>query len=591
MWRAVRARGELTEIRTRELAFTVEEAYELMAREGIELSGESVELLVERTEGWPAGLYLAALWLRDLTDPDDGVRAFAGSARHVADYLTDEVLSALDFWTRDFLVRTAALGRFTPELCDAALGREDSAAVLAELARSNMFLVALDAREQWYRYHHLFGEVLALELGREDASALRRRAATWCREQGLVEDALEHAAAAQDAETVAELLAEHDRELVWGGQVGLFLRWVRWLPLELLREHPSLAAGGAVAASLLARPELEVQRLLAVAERARRERPQRWSPYAEAIVQVTYANGIQHADVGAAVGHARRAVAASRAGADVLTVGVLASLAHALFFAGDLDEARLVALEAVERPDAPDVPDGLVGSLGVLALVDAEQARAESAEAWGRQAIGFARTRFQADSWIASLAHLGLALASIATGHLDEAEREALRGERLRHSTQPTVGHAHALLVLAQVRVARSRLASAARDLNRAHRAIAGFPDPGRLPAIAASIERDLTIAKANAGNGHLVEEPSPAELAVLRGLATGLSQRESRRAALHLDEHRQDPRPGAVPQAGRDIASGCGRARASARTARSPRITWVILGPRGPNGGHRASW
>ncbi len=87
------------------------------------------------------------------------------------------------------------LDRFTPELCDAVLGREDSAAVLAEFARSNMFLVALDAREQWYRYHHLFGELLQLELGREDAAALRRRAAAWCRAQGLVEDAIEYAAA------------------------------------------------------------------------------------------------------------------------------------------------------------------------------------------------------------------------------------------------------------------------------------------------------------------------------------------------------------------------------------------------------------
>ena len=522
----LRARGRLTEIRARELAFTVEEARELLVCEGIELSGESVELLVARTEGWPAGLYLAALWLRDLEDPDEGVRAFVGSARHVADYLTDEVLSALDFWTRDFLVRTAALGRFTPELCDAALGRQDSAAVLTKLARSNMFLVAPDAHEQWYRYHHLFGEVLALELGREDASALRRRAATWCREQGLVEDALEHAAIAQDAEMVAELLVEHDRELVWGGQVGLFLGWVRWLPSELLREHPSLAAGGAVAASLLARPELEVQRLLTVAERARREQPQLWSPYAEAIVEVTRAAVIAHGDVGAAVGHARRAVAAARAGADALTVGVLASLAQALFFAGDLDQARRVALEAAERPDAPDVPDGFVANLGVLALVDAEQGRTESAEAWARQAIGFARTRFQADSWTASLAHLGLALACAASGRLDEAEREALHGERLRRSPQPTVGHTHALLVLAQVRIARSRLASAARVLKRAHRAIAGFPDPGRLPEIAASTDRDLTLAGANAGNGHLVEEPSPAELAVLRCLATGLSRR-----------------------------------------------------------------
>ena len=136
---------------------------------------------------------LAALWLRDLEDPDEGVRAFVGSARHVADYLTDEVLSALALETRDFLVRTSVLDRFTPELCDAVLGREDSAAVLAELAHSNMFLVALDAREEWYRYHHLFGDALQLELGREDAIGLRRRAAAWCREQGLIEDAIEHA--------------------------------------------------------------------------------------------------------------------------------------------------------------------------------------------------------------------------------------------------------------------------------------------------------------------------------------------------------------------------------------------------------------
>ena len=523
----LRARGGLMEIRARELAFTVDEAGELMVREGIALSDESVELLVEHTEGWPAGLYLAALWLRDLEDPDEGVRAFAGSARHVADYLTDEVLTALAPDVRDFLQRTSVLGRFTPELCDAVLGREDSAGVLAEFAGSNMFLVALDAREQWYRYHHLFGELLQLELGREDATALRRRAAAWCRAQGLVEDAIEYAAAAGDPETVAEVLVERDRELVWGGRTATFLRWVRWLPSEQLIDHPSLPAAGAVAASLVAAPEVEIEQLLAVAERARRERPERWSPYAEAIVEVTRANGIDRGHVGASVGHARRAVAAARQGADVLTVGVLAALAQALFFAGELDEARRVALQSAERPDAPDVPDGYVGSLGLLSLIDAEQGRSGSAEAWADQAIGFARTRFQADSWVASLAHLGLALASIASGHLDEAEREALRGERLRRSPQPTVGHAHALLVLAQVRVARSRLERAASDLKRARGMIAGFSDPGRLPALAATIEQYLTTATASAGNRDLVEEPSAAELAVLRYLATGLSQRE----------------------------------------------------------------
>ena len=525
---ALRASRALIEIRARELAFTVDEARELIAREGITLSGKSLELLVERTEGWPAGLYLAALWLRDFAEPDDGVQAFAGSARHVADYLTAEVLTALDPQTRDFLVRTSVLDRFTPELCDAVVDREGSAAVVAQLARSNMFLVASDARGEWYRYHHLFGELLRLELGPEETHIVRRRAIAWCRAHGLIEDAIEYAAAGGDAELVAQLLVEHDRELVWGGRAGQFLRWVRWLPSELLIERPSLPAGGAVAASLLGAPEVEIQRLLTVAERARRERPELWSPYAEAITEVTRANGLSRGDVGAAVDHARRAIAAARqSGADVLAVGALAALSQALYFAGDLDDARRLALEAAERPDAAGVPEGYVGSLGLLALIDAERGRNESAHAWAHQAISFARQRFQADSWVASLPHLGLALAYVATGRLDEAERQALRGERLRRSPQPTVGHAHALLMLAQVRIARSRLARAAGDLGRAQRSIAEFRDPGRLPAIAARIERDLMAARADDNERQIVEQPSRAELAVLRGLTDGLSRRE----------------------------------------------------------------
>ncbi len=523
----LRARRVLTEVRARELAFTVDEARELVVREGIGLSSESVELLVDRTEGWPAGLYLAALWLRDLEDPNGGVREFAGSARQVGDYLADEVLTALAPEIKDFLVRTSVLGRFTPELCDAVLGREDSVAVLADLARSNMFLVSLDARGEWYRYHHLFAEVLRLELGQEAARELRRRAADWCRAHGLVEEAIEYAAAAGDVEMVAELLTERHLEFIWGGRLRQFLGWVRWLPAELLVEHPVLPGAGAVAAALLAAPEVEVRRLVAVAERARRERPELWLPYLEVGVEAARSQVIEGGDVGAAVGHARRAVAAAQEGADVLSVSALACLAQALFFAGELDEMRRVAARAVERPDAPDVPDGYVGCLGLLALVDAEQGRTESAEAWARQALSFARQHFQADSWVASMAHLGLALASVATGRLDEAEREALRGERLRRAPQPTVGHAHALLVLARVRLARSRLARAASDLERAKRAIAEFPDPGRLPAIAATIEETLVAARASADSRGLVEEPSPAELDVLRGLAAGLSRRE----------------------------------------------------------------
>jgi LuxR family maltose regulon positive regulatory protein len=523
----LRARGVLTEIRARELAFTLEEASELMLREGIVLSRESVELLADRTEGWPAGLYLAALWLRGLENHDDGVRAFAGSTRHLADYLADEVLAALEPRTRDFLVQSAALGRFTPEMCDAVLDWEDSADMLAELSHSNLFLVPLDAIGAWYRYHHLFGELLQLELGRDEETELRRRAATWCRGHGLVEEALEHAAAAGDIETVAEMLVENHLDFIRGGRIAQFLLWVRRIPLDLLLRYPLLPAVGADAAALLTRPEVESMRLLAVAERAHAERPQLWTPYLEAVVEVTHAMLIERGDVGAAVEHGRRAVAAARAGADALSVGVLASLAQALFFAGDLAELRRTVLEAVERPDAPDVPDGYVGSLGLLALLDAEEGRNESAEAAARQAISFAQARSQAGLFTTSPAHLALALALTNMGSLEEAEREAIRGEYLRRAPQPTVAHAHALLVLAQVRTARLRLRVAAKDLARAQRAIAEFPDPGRLPAIAATVEQGLAAARAQFGNGHVVEQPSAAELAVLRCLATGLSRRE----------------------------------------------------------------
>ena len=523
----LRARGALMEIRERELAFTVEETRDLMLREDIALSSTSVELLTERTEGWPAGCYLAALWLRDLEDRDEGVRFFAGSARHVGDYLTDEVLAALAPQTKDFLVRTSALGRFTPGLCDAVLGREDSAALLAQLSRSNLFLVALDARGQWYRYHHLFGELLQLELAREDARSLHLGAAAWCRAEGLIEDAVEHALAAEDAETVAKLLVENDRELVWGGRITQFLAWMRRLPTELLLRHPSLPAGGAVAGALLGSPEVEVSRLLGIAERAGKERPELWSPYVEVIVESTRAALIERGDVGAAIKHARRAVAAAAVGATVFSTGTLAGLAQALFFAGDLAEVRRTALQVVEHPDALNNPEGYLGGLGLLALVDAEEGRSESAEAWARQGISFARAQGHARFWIVSLAHLGLALALTATGSLDEAEREALRGEQLRRAPQPGVGHAHALLVLAQVRIARSRLAPAARDLEHALRAIAEFPDPGRLPAIAATVERDLAAARARVGVRYMVEQPTAAELTVLRCLARDLSRRE----------------------------------------------------------------
>ena len=524
----LRARGTLAEIRSRELAFTVEEARAfLVDAEGMALADVDVEQLVERTEGWPAGLYLAALWLRGLDDPGAGVRDFAGDHRHVAEYLTGEVLDALEPEQRDFLLRSSVLNRFTAELCDHVLERTDSAAMLAEIERSNLFLVALDPRGEWFRYHHLFADLLQLELGDSDRAAaaeLRRRAAAWFREHGLIADAFEHAAASGDEEMVADMLFENATALVRSGRAATLLRWTERLSEELLLDRPVISAGGAIAAGLLGRHAAERRRLLALAERSRNERPERWSPLAEAAYWFVRGGWID-GNVGGAVTSAQKALGVVR-GTETELPGI-ACLAYALFLAGDTAGAREHAERAIAREDAPIRPIGMIEALATLALVEAGDGRANEAESHAREALDVARATGLEDGWMTGLARLALARALEAAGRLPEAEAAAERAERIRHSAEPSVENAQARLALASIRMARGRLSRAAADVAEARSVMAGFVDAGTLPLEADLIERALEEAEAVRVGGAAVEVPSAAELAVLQLLPTGLSQRE----------------------------------------------------------------
>ena len=258
----LRARGALGELRAHDIAFTSDEAYELLAeRVGIAVSVEDVELLVERTEGWPAGVSLAALWLAGLDEPSKGIRQFSADHRHVADYLTSEVLDAIEDEPRSFLLRTSILDRFTASLCDAVLGSENAARVLAELERSNLFLVALDARGVWYRYHHLFRELLRIELASTSPQAepeLHRRAAEWFLANGLREEALAHAAAISHAELAKLLTLEH-LTLLRTGMLDAFMSSLDQLPDEELERSPVLAAAGAITAGVLGQPRRQME--------------------------------------------------------------------------------------------------------------------------------------------------------------------------------------------------------------------------------------------------------------------------------------------------------------------------------------------
>jgi LuxR family maltose regulon positive regulatory protein len=522
----LRARGALGEIRAQDLAFTHDEARELVQQEQIALADDDLELLVDRTEGWPAGLYLATLWLRTLESPSEGVRDFHGDHRHVADYLTGEVLDALDADTRAFLLRTSVLGRFNGALCDAVLDRTGSTRLLADLEHSNLFLIGLDPQGEWFRYHHLFGELLQLELALLDPSAaasLRRRASEWCQAQGLIEEALEHAHASGDQAMVASMLVEHHREFIRTARQATLVRWVSRLPMELVLDNAVLAPAAALAAGMLGEERGERRRLLSLAELARAERPEDWTPYHEVGLGLARAIAVD-GNVTELLEVARRTAAIARADHEA-AVAALGNLALLHFLCGDHAEARVAAQEAVDRPEAPARPHGYVYALATLSLVDVETGDSRAAESHARTALAVATAAGIGETGSGGLARVALARAMTVAGRLSEAEREAALGERLRRHSEPEASHVYASLVLAEIRARRGQLSRASIELSRAREAMTTFRDPGGLEEVAVRVSGVLDEARAAAGT--LEELPTEAELSVLRLLASDLSQRE----------------------------------------------------------------
>jgi LuxR family transcriptional regulator, maltose regulon positive regulatory protein len=195
----LRAEGRILEIGPADLSLSREQAALLLYNAGLELGGEEVAELHRRTEGWPAGLYLAALFLLEGGSVGRAAASFGGDDRFVSQYVESELLARISQRQRAFLTRTAALERMSGAMCDAVLDLPGSDATLAELARSNLLLVPLDRRGQWYRYHHLFRDMLLAELERQEPGMLtdlQRRAARWCLRTDLPEEALEYAMAA-----------------------------------------------------------------------------------------------------------------------------------------------------------------------------------------------------------------------------------------------------------------------------------------------------------------------------------------------------------------------------------------------------------
>jgi LuxR family maltose regulon positive regulatory protein len=288
----LRVRDQITELRATDLRFTPAEAAEFFKGVmGLNLAAEAIDALEARTEGWIAGLQLAALSMRGRADIGQFVQTFAGDNRYIVDYLVDEVLRRQPEQVRSFLLQTAILDRLSGPLCDAVSGQERGQAQLEALERGNFFVVPLDDRRQWYRYHHLFAEVLAAQLRAEQPellATLHQRASAWYEQHGSTTDAIRHALAAQDFGRAANLVEREWTAVRRRRQDATFLGWLKALPDEVLHCRPVLSVAYAHLLLLDGGEVAGVEHLLRSAERwlnttaGRHARPD--APAAEMVV-------------------------------------------------------------------------------------------------------------------------------------------------------------------------------------------------------------------------------------------------------------------------------------------------------------------
>lgn len=402
----LRAYNLVNEIRADDLRFRPDEVGTFLVEVvGVQLPIDDVMTLAERTDGWVAGLQLAALSLQGHPDPARFVTTFSGSHRHVVTYLGEEILAAQPDDVQSFLLRTAILDRMCGPLCDALTGRNDGAAMLDRLERANLFLVPLDDEGQWYRYYHLFADLLRLRLNREQPDLvpeLHRQAARWLERNGWIVEAAEHLFAAQDMEAAAQLIERAVPAILLRGEVATILRLLERLPDEAVEARPSLCLYHAEA--LFATGQLVAAELrIAAAERSLAAETDGEGHGAKALsdAQRALAGHIagdkavldaMHGNGEAAMAHAQEALAVLPKENRVQRGGVFVALGHAHRLRGELRQADAAYAEASQVSfSAGNAFIGLL-ALQFRAMIAVQQGRLQQAEEFCRRIIAAADT-------------------------------------------------------------------------------------------------------------------------------------------------------------------------------------------------------
>jgi len=508
----LRARGQLAELRAADLRFTSEEAAELLhAAVGAELPEAAITALEDRTEGWAAGLQLAALSLRGHGDIAGFIKGFSGSHRYVLDYLAEEVLDRQPEPLRAFLLETSILDRVCGPLADAVTGRSDGQALLEQVERANLFLVPLDEERRWYRFHQLFADLLRARLQQAEAGRvpeLHRRAAEWSEQHGLIDEAIHHALGSGDGAWAARLVEQHLGETLGRDESALLERWLSRLPEDAVRSRPALCLAEGLRQLFLGHLDA-VNHLLEQAERAfdHGQAPREFGVLTEVgmVAEVPAAIALLRAELAGTRGdpeqmaeHARSALAdmAENEHGPRHWARWLAG-AEAKRMRGRLAEAERAAAELLaESRAALDPHPGMVSPFP-LGQLQQERGRLTAALRSYREGLRLATQGIRTSAYQAGLAHLGIAQVLYERNQLDDALQHLSEAREL--GQQERWFRERERVVLAWIHQAMGEADSALATMNQACR-LQASPEVSSLWYPAASERARLFLAQGQPG-------------------------------------------------------------------------------------------
>ncbi len=402
----LRGRGQLIELRASDLSFSPKETGLFL--EGVmklAITDEQVNALATRTEGWIAGLQIAAISLKGREDPDHFIQSFTGSNRHILDYLLEEVLLCQPDHVQEFLVHTSILDDLTSPLCDAVTERRDSQRILELLERSNLFLIPLDDERRWYRYHRLFKDLLRQQLRRAYAAllpGLHRRASEWYEGQDRLDEAIDHALLGGDFERAAQMMENAAQSTLMRSEVGNLLRWMDLLPDELMRSRPSLCIYHAWALLLSGNPIERVQSRLRDAEGVTQQTSAEADVFRAMIA-------VMQGDTPTSLARSRRALDHLPTKSLFLRSIATSILSMAYILEGDMESATQALNETVRLGQEVGNIMFATGALCNLAGLYFMRAELHQAKTRFEQALAFATDSLGRRLPVASRALLGLA--------------------------------------------------------------------------------------------------------------------------------------------------------------------------------------